>query len=128
MVSAIHQHESAIGIYISPFPIEPSSHLPPHPTPLGCHRALALSSLHHTTNSHWLSILHMVMYMFPCYFLISSHLLLPLLCPKFYPLCLHLLCWLGCFFFFNWVVWAVCMFWKLSAYELPCLQIFYLSP
>ena len=29
-------------IYILPLPLEPPSHLPPHPTPLGCHRALGL--------------------------------------------------------------------------------------
>ena len=28
----------------------------------GCHRAPDLSSLHHTAHSHWLSILHMVMF------------------------------------------------------------------
>ena len=38
LVSAIHQHESAISIYICLLPLEPS--LLPHPTPLGCHRAL----------------------------------------------------------------------------------------
>ena len=37
LVSTIHQHESAIGIHMSPS--WTSSHLPPHPTPLGCHRA-----------------------------------------------------------------------------------------
>ena len=36
LVSAIHQHESATG----PLPHEPPSHLPPHHTPLVCHRAL----------------------------------------------------------------------------------------
>ena len=36
LASAIHQHESATGL-LSP---EPSSHLPPHPTPPGCHRTL----------------------------------------------------------------------------------------
>ena len=36
LVSAIHQHESATG----PLPHEPPSHLPPHHSPLGCHRAL----------------------------------------------------------------------------------------
>ena len=46
--------------YICRLPLEPSSHLPPHPTTLGCHRALGLSFLHHTANSYWLSILHMV--------------------------------------------------------------------
>ena len=42
-------------IYIYPLPFEPPSHLPPHPTPLGCHRALGLRSLHHRANSHRLS-------------------------------------------------------------------------
>ena len=64
--------------------------LPPHPTPLGCHRALG--SLHHTANSHWLSILHMIVYMFRCYSLKSSHSLPPLLWPKVCSLCLHLFC------------------------------------
>ena len=27
------------SVYISPLPLEPRSPLPPHPTPLGCHRA-----------------------------------------------------------------------------------------
>ena len=40
----------------------------------GCHRAPALGSLHHTSHSHWLSILHMVMYMLQSYSLKSSHL------------------------------------------------------
>ena len=40
LVSAIHQHESAIGIYMSS-PLEPPFHFPPYPTPLGCHRTLA---------------------------------------------------------------------------------------
>ena len=43
-------------------PLEPSSHLPPHPTPLGTHRALALGSLLHPANSHWLFILYMALY------------------------------------------------------------------
>ena len=55
------------------------SSLPP-PTPFHHFRLLqspGLSSVSHTANSHWLSILHMVVYMFPCYFLPSSHPLLP---------------------------------------------------
>ena len=67
---------------IRPFPFKPPSHLPLHPTPLGCHRALGLGSLHHTANSHQLSVLHMVMYMFQCHSLNSSQPLLPPLCPK----------------------------------------------
>ena len=48
----------------------------PPPTPLGSHRALGLSSLCHTANSHCLSILHMVIYMFRCwsYNLFTVHL------------------------------------------------------
>ena len=64
MVSAIYQHESATGIHMSPPPLKPSFHLPPHPTSLDCHRALTLGFLHHTANSHWLSFVHLVMYMF----------------------------------------------------------------
>ena len=37
-------------VYICPLPREPP--LPPHPTPLGCHRAPDLGSLCHTANSH----------------------------------------------------------------------------
>ena len=55
------------------FPLHPesSSHLPPHPNPLGCLRAPALSTLIHASNLHWLSVLHMVIYMFQCY--LSNH-------------------------------------------------------
>ena len=35
MVFAIHQHELATGIHVSPHPESPSC-LPPHPIPLGC--------------------------------------------------------------------------------------------
>ena len=54
--------------YMCPLDPEPPSHLSPHPMPAGCHRAPALGArLHHTSNSHWLSILYMVMYVFQCY-------------------------------------------------------------
>ena len=43
---------------VYPCPLHPDSpsHLP-RCTPPGCHRALALGALRHTSNSHWLSIL-----------------------------------------------------------------------
>ena len=63
MVFAIHQYESAIGVHVSTHS-EPPCHLPPHPISPGYHRALALGALHHTANSHWSSVSHMVMYMF----------------------------------------------------------------
>jgi len=75
-------------------PLETPPHLPPLPTPSCCHRALA--SPHHALNSHWLSILHMVIYMFQCYSLKTSHPLLPLLCPEVCSSCLCLLCCPAC--------------------------------
>ena len=39
----MHRHESAMGIHVSHHPETPS-HLPPHPIPLGCPRAPALSA------------------------------------------------------------------------------------
>ena len=59
-------------VHMSPHP-EPPTHIPPHPIPLGCPRAPALSALLHALNLHWSSVLHMVIYMFECYSLKSSH-------------------------------------------------------
>ena len=67
---------------LCPLSLEPPSHLPPHPTPLGRPRAPGLSSLPHTANSHWLSTLHMVMYV--------SLLLFQVICPSLsFPHCIH---------------------------------------
>ena len=49
MAFAIHQHESASGIHVSPYPEGPSN-LPPHCIPPGCPRALTLGALHHASN------------------------------------------------------------------------------
>ena len=62
LVSAKHQHKSAIGIHLSPpswISLPPPS--PSHPTRLL--QIPGLSSLSHTANSHWLSILHMVIFL-----------------------------------------------------------------
>ena len=60
LVSTKHQHESAISL---PMSLPTSTSLPPsspsHPSRLL--PSLGLSSLSQTENSHWLSILHMVM-------------------------------------------------------------------
>ena len=77
----------------SPHPKIPS-HLPPHPVPLCCPRAMALGALLHASNSHWSSVLYI--YMFQCYSLKSSQALLPLLSPKVCSLCLCLLCCPAC--------------------------------
>ena len=52
---------------------EPLSHLLPHPIPQGCPSAPALSALFHASNLDWWCISHMVIYMFQCYSLKSSH-------------------------------------------------------
>ena len=57
---------------------EPPSYLTPHPIPLGCPRAPALSALFHALNLDWSSISHMVIYTFQCYSLKSSH-------PRLFP-------------------------------------------
>ena len=73
LVSAMQQHESVINIYIPSIlslpPITPS-----HPSRSS--QSPRLSSLCYTSASHWLSILHMVMYMCQCYSLNSSYPLL----------------------------------------------------
>ena len=61
---------------------EPRFLLRPHSIPLRYPRALALSALFHASNLHWSSSLHMVMYMFQCYSLKSSHPLLLSQSPK----------------------------------------------
>ena len=81
MVLAIYRYESATGAHVSSH-LEPPSHLPPHPIPLGCPRALALSALLHALNLDWLLVLHMVIYMFQCSSLKSSHLRLLPQSPK----------------------------------------------
>ena len=68
----------------------------PHPIPLGCPRAPALSTLLHALNLRWPSILHMVIYMFQRYSLISSHPCLLLHSPKVCSLYLCLFCCLAC--------------------------------
>ena len=61
LVSAIHWHESAMRIHTSP-PLWMSL---PTPTPPSIyHRALGMSSLHHTANSYWLSALYMIKHRF----------------------------------------------------------------
>ena len=92
MVFAIHGHESATGAHVSPslnlFPP------PSPPIPLGCLRAPALSALLHSSNLNWPSILHMVIYIFQCYSLKSSHPLLLPHSPKVCSLHLCLFCYL----------------------------------
>ena len=59
-------------VYMCP-PPEPPTHLPPHPIPQGHPSAPALSTLSHASNLDWRSVSHMIIYMFQCYSLKSSH-------------------------------------------------------
>ena len=61
---------------------EPLSHLSPHPILQGCPRAPAFSALFHESNLDWWSISHIVIYMFQCYSLKSSHLAFSHRVPK----------------------------------------------
>ena len=66
-----------MGIHVSPI-LNPLP--PPHPIPQGCPSAPALSALFHASNLDWSSISPVVIYMFQCYSLKSSH---PRLLPNF---------------------------------------------
>ena len=58
---------------------DPPSHLLPHPIPQGHPSAPGLSTLSHASNLDWRSISYMIIYMFQCYSLKSSH---PCLFPQ----------------------------------------------
>ena len=70
---------------------EPPAHFPPHAIPQGHPNAPALSTQSHALNLDWRSISHMVIYMFQCYCLKSSHPHLLPQSPKVYSLHLCLL-------------------------------------
>ena len=91
---AIHWHESALGVHVSPGPVRPS-HLPAHPIPQGCPSTPALSALFHTLNLDWSSVSHMVIYMFQCCSLKSSHPHLLSQISKF-VLCIYAFFFLSC--------------------------------
>ena len=74
-------------VYMCPASWTPLSPTP-HPTPQGCPKSTALSALFYASNLDWWSISHLVIYMFQCYFLKSSH---PRLLPQSPKVCsLHL--------------------------------------
>ena len=91
MVFAIHSHESAIGVHV--FPTLTFTHLPPHPISQGHPSAPALSTLSHDSNLDWSSTSHMIIYMFQCYSLKSSH---PGLLPQSPKACSLHLCLFCC--------------------------------
>ena len=66
------------GCTCVPYP-DPSSHLFPHPIPLGHPSAPALSTLSHALDLDWRSVSHMIIYMFQYHSLKPSH---PCLLPQ----------------------------------------------
>ena len=82
----------SFGCTCVPHPQCPS-HLPPHPILQGHPSAPALSTLSHALNLDWWSISHMVIYMFQCYSLKSSH---PHLLPQSPKVCSLHLCHFCC--------------------------------
>ena len=70
LVFAIHSHESAMGVPVSPHSEIPS-HLSPHPIPLDCPRAPALIAPLHASNLHQSFILHTVYICFNA--ILSNH-------------------------------------------------------
>ena len=91
-VFAVHWHDPAVGVHVSPNP-EPSFHLPHLPIPLDCLSAPALSTLFHALTLDWSSVSHMVIYMFQCCSLKSSH---PRLLPQSPKVCSLHLCLFCC--------------------------------
>ena len=71
---------------------EPPSHLPPHPIPQGHPSAPAPSTLSHASSLDWWSISHVVIFVFQCYSLKSSHPRLLPQCPTVWCLSLCLFC------------------------------------
>ena len=135
-----YNHMNQPQVYICPLSLEPTSHLT-HILPFRLSQGTGMSSLCHTADSHWLtilhgkipwrrewqpipvslpgeshgqrslsielyrvkhdwsnlaqhntSVLHIEIYIFPCYSLHSFHPLPPPLCPQVCSLCLHLRC------------------------------------
>ena len=86
LVSAVQCESAHVCIY--PLPLEPLSHSPAPPHPLGHHRAPGWAPC--AAASHWLSVLHIRGYVCQCYSPNASHPLLPPLCPQVCSLRLHL--------------------------------------
>ena len=72
---------------------DPPSHLPPYPIAQGHPNAPVLSTLPHASNLDWWSISYMIIYMFQCWSLKSSH---PHLLPQTPTVCSIHLCLFCC--------------------------------
>ena len=106
---ATHWHESATGIHVFPI-LNPPSHLPLHPIPLGHPSAPAPSTPSHASNLDWRFVSHMIIYMFQGHSPISSHPCRLPHSPKdcTIHLCLFLSCiWYYCYHFSKFHIYAL---------------------
>ena len=78
-------HRSVVSDSLLPHELQHAK--PPYPIPLGHPSARSLSALSHASNPDWSSISYVVIYMFQCYSLKSSH---PRLLPQTKVCSLHL--------------------------------------
>ena len=89
---AMHQHESATGVHVSPI-LNHHSLLPPCTIPLGRPSAPAPSIQYHALNLDWRFVSYMILYMFQCHSPKSSH---PLPLPQSPKDCSIYLCLFCC--------------------------------
>ena len=68
----MHWHESTTGVHMFPI-LNPPTHFPPYPIPLGHPSAPALCILYHASNLDWRFVSHMIIYMFQFHSPKSSH-------------------------------------------------------
>ena len=81
------------GFTCVPHP-DPPSRLPPHPTTLGPSQCTSPELLSHASNLGWRSVLPLIVYLFQCYSLRSSH---PRLLPQNPKVSSIYLCLFFCF-------------------------------
>ena len=91
MVFAIHWHESAMDSHVFPTLNPPPASLHTHPS--GSSQCTSPKHLSHASNLGWWSVSHMIMYMFRCCSLRSSH---PRLLPWSWKVCSIHLCLFFC--------------------------------
>ena len=87
MVFAIHWHESAMDIHVFPIPIPPPTPSPSHPS--GSSQCTSPEHLSHASHLGWWSVSPLIVYLFQCCSLRTSH---PRLLPQSPKVCSVHLC------------------------------------
>ena len=89
MSFAIHWHESAVDLHVFPILIPSPISLSIPSLPSGSSQCTSPEHLSHASNLDWRSVSHLIIYMFQCYSLRSSH---PRLLPQSPKVCSIHLC------------------------------------